>query len=119
MTRFRILGYGLLTVLGANVSPSLLVSAHADTIDLVCVSTGRDIPQYNLSLTIDTSAITVTSGYRSFNGNNLSAHPATITNDQVTWKPNSSSSTTYTLDRKTGVLIKHSRYVRDQKWNCR
>jgi len=104
MIRSRLLAYGLAAVLGATVIPSLLTPAHAETIDFLCATTSQ-APQ-DLNVSIDLTASTATSWIVSLTRDAVSAFPATITRDKVTWvsrwKQNVNN---FVLDRATGALV--------------
>ncbi len=114
MTRLHAVAVGLIVVLGATVGSSLPVSAHADTIELVCRFDGSPSSNERF-VSIDTSASTVASGYTTYDRNNVSAAPATITSDQVTWAEPVNPKIVYLLDRTTGTLTQAGQ---PGSWTC-
>jgi hypothetical protein len=82
------------------ILPLLLASTivQAETIELMCRGNSAD-----RFVSIDTIASTVVTGLPAYDRAYAYSGPATITSDLVTWS--GSDGTTYSLDRRTSVLI--------------
>jgi hypothetical protein len=91
--------------LGAIFNSGLVMLAHADTVDLICIEGGVSSSN-DWFITIDTNASTVTAGYTRYDRKTVAAAPAKITDDQVTWAEPVNASIRYLLDRRTGTFTR-------------